>query len=204
MQNSSILKRQVKTRVPTEHGDFDVVAYAPDEAAVPHLAWVNGDIHGKEGVLVRIHSECMTGDVFGSRRCDCGPQLQHALRRVAQEGGAVLYLRQEGRGIGLTSKLKAYNLQDEGYDTVEANLHLGFEEDERDYESALFMLKDLGIKSIRLMTNNPEKVAAFADSGIEVVAREPIEIPAHDDNYSYLHTKQVRMGHLLNLNGHAH
>ena len=165
---------------------------------------MNGDLDGRENVLVRIHSECLTGDVLGSRRCDCGPQLQEALRRIGEEGGAVLYMRQEGRGIGLTAKLMAYNLQDEGYDTAEANLHLGFQVDQRDFAPAIFMLQDLGVQSVRLLTNNPEKIKAFSDSEVKVVAREPLEIPAHSDNYAYLHTKQEKMGHYLNINGYAH
>lgn len=184
------------------------MAYADQENnPMPHIAMVNEKTDVSKPVLVRIHSECMTGDVFGSLRCDCGEQLQEAMRKIGEEGGIVIYLRQEGRGIGLINKMKAYNLQDEGLNTAEANLHLGFEIDERDYDIAINMLKDLNVKSIKLMTNNPEKVDSFASSGIELIDRIPLEIKPHQENYHYLQTKQTLMGHMIDLssnNNNAH
>lgn len=174
---------------------------------MPHIAMVREKTDVSKTVLVRIHSECMTGDVFGSLRCDCGEQLHEAMRRIGEEGGVIIYLRQEGRGIGLINKMKAYNLQDEGLNTAEANLHLGFEIDEREYDIAIKMLKDLNVTSIKLMTNNPEKVVSFASSGIELVDRVPLEIKPHQENLQYLKTKQTLMGHMINLsnnNNNAH
>lgn len=198
------MNRITEIRLPTEWGDFQMIAYANEPAEMPHLAMVSGELDATKPVLVRIHSECMTGDVFSSARCDCGEQLNTAMKQVGQEGGVVLYLRQEGRGIGLINKMKAYNLQDEGMDTAEANTCLGFEVDSRRFDLGIDMLAGLGIKQIRLMTNNPEKLAAFEGSSVEVVERVPVIIPPHDQNISYLRTKQSVMGHMLNLNGNGH
>jgi len=165
-----------------------------------HLAMVLGDVRGKSNVLVRLHSECFTGDVMGSRRCDCGEQLHQALQQIALEGeGVLVYLRQEGRGIGLLNKLRAYNLQDEGYDTVDANLMLGHQADERDYTVAARILEDLGIKSVRLLTNNPHKIETLRDLGIAVTERVPVEPTIYADNAQYLFTKVTRMNHMLDL-----
>nr|WKN35021.1 GTP cyclohydrolase II [Tunicatimonas sp. TK19036] len=202
------LQRQAETPIPTPYGTFKIIAYADEENnPMPHIAMVREKTDVSKTVLVRIHSECMTGDVFGSLRCDCGEQLHEAMRRIGEEGGVIIYLRQEGRGIGLINKMKAYNLQDEGLNTAEANLHLGFEIDEREYDIAIKMLKDLNVTSIKLMTNNPEKVVSFASSGIELVDRVPLEIKPHQENLQYLKTKQTLMGHMINLsnnNNNAH
>ncbi len=168
---------------------------------MPHLALVSERTDFDKAVPVRVHSECMTGDVFGSLRCDCGEQLEESLRLTGQQGGVVVYLRQEGRGIGLLNKMKAYNLQDEGMNTAEANLHLGYDIDERDYGLAVTILKDLNIRTILLMTNNPEKIKSLSEAGIVVEKRLPLEIKPHRENYAYLRTKQELMGHLLNING---
>jgi GTP cyclohydrolase II len=185
--------------IPTAEGDLLLCAYTNAIDSKEHLAVVCGAVDGETDVLVRMHSECFTGDVLGSRRCDCGPQLAEALHRIQQAGrGVVLYLRQEGRGIGLIEKLKAYNLQDQGHDTVEANLLLGHSADARDYSVAAAMLRDLGVRSIRLMTNNPGKLEALVALGINVTERVPLEIPANADNARYLETKARRMRHLLN------
>jgi GTP cyclohydrolase II len=177
-----------------------MIAYAdsPNER-MPHLALVADGFEPGRPVPVRIHSECMTGDVFGSTRCDCGEQLSAALEIAAQRGGVVVYLRQEGRGIGLINKLKAYNLQDAGLNTAEANTHLGFDVDARQYEAAVFILQDLGISEVELITNNPDKVEALRRSPVRIAARLPLVIPPHADNRSYLQTKQELMGHLLGL-----
>ncbi len=193
-------KRQAVARIPSGYGEFDMYAYAHSAAEpMPHLAIVAPGYDPSKPVPVRIHSECMTGDVFGSRRCDCGEQLDAALHLAAEHGGAVIYLRQEGRGIGLINKLKAYNLQDQGLNTIEANTHLGFDADSRQYETAIFILADLGITQIELITNNPDKVAALQHSTVEVTGRIPLIIPPHKENRSYLLTKQELMGHLLGM-----
>jgi GTP cyclohydrolase II len=167
-----------------------------------HLAFVMGEIRDKQNVLVRVHSECFTGDVLGSVRCDCGEQLDHALQMIAHaRRGVVLYLRQEGRGIGLLDKLRAYNLQDEGLDTVEANLKLGHQPDERDYTVAALMIRDLGIRSVNLITNNPKKIRELRGLGVAVQERTSIEVPPRPENFNYLHTKVKRMDHLLQLGG---
>lgn len=194
--------RKVSARIPTESGEFQLCLYQNDVDNKEHLALVMGDVWDGEGVLVRVHSECFTGDVLGSMRCDCGPQLQRSMDMIAEAGrGVILYLRQEGRGIGLLNKLRAYNLQDQGYDTVEANLLLGHQADEREYTVAAEMLRDLGVQSIRLLTNNPEKINALATLGIPILGRVSLTPDVNPENARYLHTKIVRMNHLLNLNG---
>lgn len=194
------MKRQAETPLPTAFGMFRMIAYSEKSGdRMPHLALTAEGFDPSRPVPVRIHSECMTGDVFGSRRCDCGQQLHTALQMAAQSGGVVIYLRQEGRGIGLINKLKAYNLQDMGLDTVEANTHLGFEADARQYDCAVAILDDLGICCVELMTNNPSKVEALKQSHIEVVRRIPLVIPPEEDNREYLQTKQDVMGHFLGL-----
>jgi 3,4-dihydroxy 2-butanone 4-phosphate synthase/GTP cyclohydrolase II len=187
-------------RIPTVDGEFTLSLYENSEDDKDHLALVYGDIDTEENVLVRVHSECFTGDVLGSLRCDCGEQLDASMRRIASEGaGVLLYLRQEGRGIGLHSKLKAYNLQDEGYDTVEANQMLGHGADERDYSIGAQILKDLGVQSIRLLTNNPEKIESLEEHGISVAERVPLQPHVNRHNSDYLRTKVDRMRHLLEL-----
>ncbi len=175
-----------------------MLAYAtsPDDPT-PHVAMVHEKFDPSGPVLVRIHSECMTGDLFGSHRCDCGEQLDESLHLAAQRGGVVIYLRQEGRGIGLINKLKAYNLQDQGLNTADANTHLGFEVDARQYDLAVEIMKDLGIRQIHLLTNNPEKIEAIEHSDVEIVSRVPLIIPPRNENRAYLETKRALMGHLL-------
>lgn len=182
----------VETRLPTAEGEFRLIAYPPHE----HLALVHGQLQIDRPVLLRLHSECLTSEVLGSLRCDCAEQLREAKRRIRKQGsGVLLYLRQEGRGIGLINKLRAYQLQDEGLDTVEANLRLGFPEDSRDYSAVKPMLQQLGVRSVRLMTNNPRKVDALQKLGFEVVERIPLEIDSHGHNSHYLNTKRVKLGH---------
>jgi 3,4-dihydroxy 2-butanone 4-phosphate synthase/GTP cyclohydrolase II len=200
MKNNLTVKRLVKTRIPTAYGDFDLVLYSNSQDNKEHLALVKGDPGSTNSPLVRLHSECFTGDVIGSLRCDCGEQLDLAMQKIAEESvGAILYLRQEGRGIGLLDKLHAYNLQDDGYDTVDANVVLGHDPDERDYSVGAQILGDLGIGTIRLMTNNPEKIQALIRLGIDVVERVPLQPNAHPENTHYLLTKAHRMDHMLNL-----
>jgi len=187
-------------RIPTDEGLFQLCVYANNQDKKEHLAILHGEVHDGEEVLVRVHSECFTGDVLGSRRCDCGDQLHAAMRMIADEGrGVILYLRQEGRGIGLNQKLRAYNLQDEGFDTVDANLALGHQADERDYTLAVLMLQDLGIRSVRLLTNNPAKIESLRAAGVNVVARVPLQAPVYQENLLYLNTKRMRMRHMLSL-----
>lgn len=187
-------------RIPTERGEFNLVLFEIDSDNKQHLAVILGDVTGAEDVLVRVHSECFTGDVLGSQRCDCGEQFQLALSRISQAGlGALIYLRQEGRGIGLKDKLLAYNLQDEGFDTVDANLLLGHQADERDYGIAAAILKKLAVRSIRLLTNNPHKIDELQELGISVNARIPLEGHVHPENESYLRAKASRLNHLLTL-----
>lgn len=198
MQKDKLARKVAVTQMPTVHGDFTAYAYQEIINGEHHVALVKGDVSTDEPVLVRVHSECLTGDAFGSLRCDCGEQLARALEMVEKEGrGVVLYMRQEGRGIGLLNKLKAYELQDKGYDTVEANIQLGFPPDLRDYGIGAQILRDLGIKKMRLITNNPRKVTGITGYGLEVVERVPLEIPANKINRRYLETKKVKLGHYL-------
>lgn len=192
------MKRQAAAVIPTPQGNFTMIAYADSaQETMPHVALAHEHLNPAAGpVTVRIHSECMTGDLFGSHRCDCGEQLEAALREAARTGGVVIYLRQEGRGIGLINKLRAYELQDEGLNTIVANTHLGLPSDARTYEDAVTILKDLGIARIRLLTNNPEKIDALDRSEIEVTERLPLVIPPRSENQEYLLTKQTQMGHL--------
>ena len=201
LQNESLVHRAAVTTLPTVYGgDFQAIAYENEVDKQQHLALVKGDIDPDEAVLVRVHSECLTGDVFGSQRCDCGDQLHTAMRMVAKEGkGVIVYMHQEGRGIGLINKMKAYALQDQGKDTVEANLALGFEPDLRDYGLGAQILRDLGIRKIRLMTNNPKKIVGLQGYGLEVVQRISIECKPGKRNINYLKTKKKKMGHLLNI-----
>lgn len=188
----------VQTRIPTEHGEFVLHYFTNTVDNKEHIAFVYGSVANKERVPVRIHSECFTGDVLGSRRCDCGEQLDKALQLISEHGfGVLIYLRQEGRGIGLLKKLQAYNLQDEGMDTVDANIHLGHLPDEREYTIAALMLENLQIKSIQLMTNNPNKIEQMQALGINVEGRVAIEIESNCDNQAYLQTKAHKMAHLL-------
>ncbi|MDD1620641.1 MAG: GTP cyclohydrolase II [Methylococcaceae bacterium] len=191
---------KVQTRIPTKHGEFILHYYTNTIDEKEHVAFVKDDVAGKDDVPVRIHSECFTGDVLGSRRCDCGEQLDMALGLIEQAGcGVLIYLRQEGRGIGLLKKLQAYNLQDKGLDTVDANIHLGHLADERQYDIAALILNDLRIRSISLITNNPQKIDEMTKLGIQVNTRIPIETHIHHDNLDYLKTKAERMRHLLSM-----
>lgn len=200
--------REACVQMPTQSGTFTAYAYRSlleEEQDRLHIALVKGDVNGQQNVLVRVHSECLTGDVFGSLRCDCGPQLHHAMKMVQEEGrGVVLYMRQEGRGIGLGEKLKAYMLQEQGLDTVEANMALGYEADLRDYGIGAQILRDLGIRSIRLLTNNPRKIVGLEGYGLEIVDRVPIEIDPNEFNRNYLDTKREKLGHLLHLKDIIH
>jgi len=192
------LEDLVQTPIPTKHGEFILHYYSNNIDDKEHIALVKGNVDGQEKVFVRIHSECFTGDVLGSRRCDCGEQLDMALQLINKAGSGVLvYLRQEGRGIGLLKKLQAYNLQDKGMDTVDANIHLGYLADEREYSIAALILESLNIKSIELITNNPKKIEALKKLGIDVVSRIPIEVAAHAENVGYLKTKAKKMAHIL-------
>jgi 3,4-dihydroxy 2-butanone 4-phosphate synthase/GTP cyclohydrolase II len=192
------MKKQSEAMIPTPNGDFRMIAYADDtENQMPHVVLMHTELADDEDVVIRIHSECLTGDLFGSKRCDCGEQLERSLEIIGREKGILIYLRQEGRGIGLINKLKAYELQDKGMNTIDANLHLGFEPDERDYEVASEILKDLEIKSVRILTNNPEKVVGINNYGIKVSERLPIVIEPSQENKDYLQVKNDLMGHIL-------
>jgi len=200
LKNDSLVKREVEVRLPTEFGEFRMVGYTNAVDQAEHVALVMGNPDPDTPCLVRVHSECLTGDVFTSRRCDCGSQLHAAMRQVAEAGeGVILYLRQEGRGIGLLNKLRAYELQDEGHDTVEANVKLGFKADLRDYGIGAQILRDLGLRKLKLLTNNPKKIIALDGYGLEVVERVQLQEGAHEDNITYLQTKQDKMGHMLNM-----
>ncbi|MEA1972292.1 MAG: GTP cyclohydrolase II [Candidatus Cloacimonadota bacterium] len=199
-KKKSGIKREIEINLPTKFGDFNLIAFSDDKNLEPHLALIKGDVaKANKPILTRIHSECLTGDLLGSQKCDCGDQLGESLDRIEKEGlGVVLYLRQEGRGIGLLNKLKAYKLQEDGADTVDANLLLGFEPELRDYKVAADILKDLGIYHVDLMTNNPLKIQGLEENEIEVKNRISIEIEKNKFNYEYLNTKKLRMGHLIN------
>jgi 3,4-dihydroxy 2-butanone 4-phosphate synthase/GTP cyclohydrolase II len=199
--DKTILKRVSEASLPTSFGgEFKIIAYQNPYESATHLALVKGDIKNNESILVRVHSECLTGDVFGSMRCDCGEQLKAAMQMIGSEGkGVILYMRQEGRGIGLANKICAYNLQDQGLDTVEANERLGFHADLRDYGIGAQMLLDLGVRQIRLLTNNPKKLIALDGYGLKIVEHVPLQTETCSDNILYLKTKKERMGHLLNL-----
>ncbi len=198
LQTERLVHRVAEARLPTEAGDFTVIAYRNDVDKAEHLALVKGEVAGQPNILVRMHSKCLTGDVFGSQRCDCGPQLHAAMELVAQEGrGVIVYLDQEGRGIGLLNKIRAYALQDSGADTVQANQRLGFAPDLRNYGIGAQILRDLGLSSIRVMTNNPRKLVGLEGYGLEIVERVPLVASPTRDNQDYLRTKRDKLGHLL-------
>jgi 3,4-dihydroxy 2-butanone 4-phosphate synthase/GTP cyclohydrolase II len=200
LRHETLVRKVASPRLPTDFGDFQIHAYRSDVTGDENVALVMGTIHPEEPVLVRVHSQCLTGDIFGSARCDCGPQLHQALQRIAQEGtGVLLYLLQEGRGIGLMNKLRAYELQEQGHDTVEANERLGFRPDQREYGIGAQILRDLGVRKMRLMTNNPSKYIGLHGYGLEIVERIPLEVPPTDDSRAYLQTKRDKLGHLLKL-----
>ncbi len=200
MRAERFVRRVSTTKLPTEHGgEFTVIAYSNDVDSNIHIALVKGEIRHEDDVLVRVHSECLTGDAFGSKRCDCGEQLHRAMQMIHEKGqGVILYMRQEGRGIGLVNKLKAYELQDKGLDTVEANIKLGFKPDLRDYGIGAQILVDLGVRKMRLMTNNPKKIIGLEGYGLKVVERVPVETSPHERNLIYLKTKKKKLGHILN------
>jgi 3,4-dihydroxy 2-butanone 4-phosphate synthase/GTP cyclohydrolase II len=202
-RTEKLVERVVSVRMPTDYGDFQAVAYRETLTGKQHVALVKGDVDGEDDILVRVHSECLTGDVFHSLRCDCGEQLEHALARIEQEGrGVLLYLAQEGRGIGLLNKLRAYELQEQGLDTVEANLELGFEADQREYGIGSQILADLGLTTIRVLTNNPRKISGISGFGLSVVSQEPIEVEPNDQNRDYLATKRDKLGHTIGMRLH--
>jgi 3,4-dihydroxy 2-butanone 4-phosphate synthase / GTP cyclohydrolase II len=203
-RHERLVERETSVRMPTEYGEFTLVAFRETLTGKHHIALVKGEVSGKEDVLVRVHSECLTGDVFHSLRCDCGDQLALALERIEEEGeGVLLYMAQEGRGIGLLNKLKAYELQEQGRDTVEANVELGFPPDARDYGIGSQILAELGLSTIRILTNNPRKIAGIEGFGLRVVEQVPIEIPANKENARYLEAKRDKLGHALRLH-HQH
>lgn len=200
MKHESLVEKVIDVKMPTQTGDFELHLFKEINSGKEHLALVKGDIDGSEPVLVRVHSSCMTGDIFGSCRCDCGPQLHKAMEMVDQVGkGVILYMNQEGRGIGLTNKLKAYKLQEDGYDTLEANIKLGFKDDERDYGIGAQILRELGVRQMKLMSNNPKKRTGLIGYGLEIVENVPLEIKSNKHNALYLKTKRDKMGHSLKL-----
>jgi 3,4-dihydroxy 2-butanone 4-phosphate synthase/GTP cyclohydrolase II len=197
-KDASLIKRAAEANLPTSHGEFRMVGFENALNGEHHVALVKGDIKPGDEVLVRVHSECLTGDAFGSLKCDCGEQLNAALDKIEKAGkGILLYMRQEGRGIGLINKIKAYGLQDQGMDTVEANLALGFDEDLRDYGIGAQILSDLGVTKVKLMTNNPLKLKGLSGHGIEISSREPIQLNHNERNELYMRTKKEKMGHML-------
>ncbi|WP_027085010.1 bifunctional 3,4-dihydroxy-2-butanone-4-phosphate synthase/GTP cyclohydrolase II [Cohnella panacarvi] len=203
-EKEKLVRREVEVRMPTDFGTFRAIAYSNEVDAKEHVAFVKGTIDGSQPILVRVHSECLTGDVFHSHRCDCGPQLEAALRQIEEAGnGVLLYMRQEGRGIGLINKLKAYQLQEQGLDTVDANLKLGFAPDLRDYGIGAQILKDIGVRQIRLLTNNPRKIKGLEGYGLNVVERVPLQMQENEDNTGYLHTKKAKLGHMLKFKDDA-
>jgi 3,4-dihydroxy 2-butanone 4-phosphate synthase / GTP cyclohydrolase II len=199
-RKDKLVNREIEIKLPTEYGDFRAIGYSNVVDDKEHVALIKGEVSSENPVLVRVHSECLTGDVFGSYRCDCGPQLHAALQQIEKEGaGVLLYMRQEGRGIGLINKMKAYKLQEEGLDTVEANEKLGFEADLRDYGIGAQILKDLGIQKMKLLTNNPKKIKGLKGYELEVVERVPIQMEARAENENYLRTKYKKLGHMLHF-----
>jgi 3,4-dihydroxy 2-butanone 4-phosphate synthase/GTP cyclohydrolase II len=200
LRHETLVRKVAAPRLPTVYGDFQIHAFRSDVTGDENVALVMGEIHPDDPVLVRVHSQCLTGDIFGSSRCDCGVQLEQALERIAAEGkGVLLYLLQEGRGIGLMNKLRAYELQEQGHDTVEANERLGFRPDQREYGIGAQILRDLGVRKMRLMTNNPSKYIALNGYGLEIVERVPLEVPPTESSRAYLRTKREKLGHLLKL-----
>jgi 3,4-dihydroxy 2-butanone 4-phosphate synthase/GTP cyclohydrolase II len=200
LEKESLIERQVEVKMPTQWGNFNLVAYKQITTGQDHLALVKGEWDADEPILVRVHSSCLTGDIFGSCRCDCGAQLHKAMEMIEEEGkGIIVYMNQEGRGIGLLNKLQAYKFQEEGLDTVEANIKLGFEMDERDYGVGAQILRDLKVKKMRLISNNPKKRAGLIGYGLEIVDRVSLEIKSNEHNEFYLQTKRDKMGHTLKM-----
>ena len=200
LKHETLVERGEEVEMPTEHGSFRLIPFRQKSNGLEHVALIKGEWKEGEPLLVRVHSSCMTGDIFGSRRCDCGEQLHKAMEEIDREGkGVLLYLNQEGRGIGLMAKIAAYKLQEEGYDTVDANVHLGYDPDQRDYGVGAQILRQLGVTKMRLLTNNPVKRVGLEAYGLEIVENVPIETTPNPYNERYLHTKQERMGHTLHL-----
>ena len=200
LEHESLIEKKVEVKMPTEYGAFNMIAYTQTNTQQEHLVLVKGEWDKDEPILVRVHSSCITGDIFGSCRCDCGPQLHKAMQIIEKEGkGVIVYMNQEGRGIGLLNKLKAYKLQEEGLDTVEANLQLGFKMDERDYGVGAQIIRDLGVTKMKLMTNNPTKRVGLIGYGLEIVEQISLEVNSNEHNHFYLQTKRDKMGHTLKI-----